>query len=1029
MKTLIPPPPQPLAPRPQDPPPTPEMREFGDPYALRSRIFDGVLDAASKVQPLSDARHTLRLSNVRYGDPDHVSRAEHKKATLTGDTVGRRLKGTWELADNATGAVVDRRDQVVAHVPYLTSLGTFVHRGSHYTLNHQQRLKAGVYARRTTTGELESHVNVLPGKGATHRYLFDPAKNVFKVRFGQSEVPLAPALQAMGVTPQALRDAWGPEVAAANMGASDPAAMHKLRDRLLRKADREGDEGSVSARVAEAFARMELDPVVTARTLGKPHDRLTPEAILAATSKLLKISRGEADVDDRDSPAYQTLMGPEDLFSERVARDHGGHQRLAFRKVSSAGSLSKMPSGVMTRQLHQALLGSGLGQAIEEVNPAETFDKQTRVSRLGEGGIPSLDSIPEEARNVQPGHYGFVDPLRTPESFKAGIDLHLARGARKGADGRLYAKFRNPRTRRDEWKSPEDLADATLAFPGWDRKTGGHVMAIKGGRLDYVRKRDVDYSLPAFEDAFSPMANLVPAKSSIKGQRVAMGSRFITQALALRGAEAPLVRGAVPGTGGARSYDEEYAGRMGAVHAEKPGTVVEAKNGLVRLRHDDGTTTEKELFDNYPFNRKSFLHQTPSVAPGQRVNRGDLLARSNYTDAKGVTALGLNARTAYMPWKGLNFEDAVVVSESMAKRLSSEHMYQHGIEVTDKHKLGKATHTAMFAGKYPREALESVDEKGVIRPGSTVRYGEPLILAAKQRELAEHKVHKQHQAGYADESVLWKHHDPGVVTDVAWGKDGPVVVVKSYSQAKVGDKLAGRYGDKGVISAVVPDHELPVGADGKPPELILNPLGVISRANPAQMAELWLGKVARHTGRPVNVPDFEDIPDMIAWAKSHLDAHGLKDTEDLVDPRGVKIPGVATGERFVMKLHHTAEGKAQGRGVGGYTADEAPAKGGETGCFTADTRLRLASGDELAIGAVVTGRLGSELSSRDVRRGDDVTGTVTDHFRRRVPASSLVKVTLENGLSFVATRGHWLYLADGSPTTAGDLRPGDDLLE
>ncbi len=144
---------------------------------------------------------------------------------------------------------------------------------------------------------------------------------------------------------------------------------------------------------------------------------------------------------------------------------------------------------------------------------------------------------------------------------------------------------------------------------------------------------------------------------------------------------------------------------------------------------------------------------------------------------------------AYMPWKGYNYEDAQVISESMAKKLSSEHAYQHELEVTDNHKMGKNSYISLFPGKFDRKTLDTLDEKGIIRLGSVVEHGQPLILAAKERDNAQNKVHKKGQSGHNDESVLWNHHDNGVVTDVVWGKQGPVVLVKTVSPMRVGDKM------------------------------------------------------------------------------------------------------------------------------------------------------------------------------------------------------------------------------------------------
>jgi hypothetical protein len=589
-----------------------------------------------------------------------------------------------------------------------------------------------------------------------------------------------------------------------------------------------------------------------------------------------------------------------------------------------------MPSSALKPQVEAALLRSGLGQSLEEINPAEILDKQYSISRMGEGGIPSTDAIPDEAREVQPSHLGFIDPLRTPESHKAGIDLYLARNSRKGKDGQIRTLFRDKKGK-EVWKTPQEVADSVIALPGELERGDPYVTAMQNGREDWFPRNKVDFSMPRMEGGFSPLGNMIPLISMVKGQRVAMASRMLTQALPLKGGEAPLVQAAMPGTKGKRSYEDEYSSKLGSLRANQGGQVVDVTPDGIKVRYEDGSEDELDLYNNYPFNRKTFIHQTPNVAPGDTFGAGDLLARSNFTDGSGASALGANLRTAYMPWQGKNFEDAIVISESAAKRLTSEHMYQNDLEVDDKTKVGLKEYVGLFPGKYSKDTLKKLDKRGIIKPGTVVEKGDPLILAARQRDTAQNKVHKKGQAGYGDASVVWDHHDSGVVTDVVDGKKGPIVVVKSTSEMQVGDKMSGRYGDKGVVSAIIPDSQMPHGADGRPFQVLLSPLGISSRTNPSQKVELALGKLAEMNGKPEKVEDWGDY-DYTEWAYERLRKAGIDPLEDVTDPnRDTKIKGVHTGNRFFMKLHHTAEGKNQARGGGAYTTEDSPAKGGKSG--------------------------------------------------------------------------------------------------
>lgn len=883
--------------------PPARMRPIVDAPAVRRGIYERVRGAAAALRPLTNQRHTLALADVGYEGPLEFPKSAWKRAILGGRSLGARLRGTWTLTDNATGRVVDRRRTTVATVPYVTDHGTFIQNGSEYTLGHQLRLRPGVFARRRENGELEAHVNVMPGQGLSHRIYLEPESGVFRLRVGQANMALLPLLRALGADDRRLRGAWGDELYQVNQLKDDPSVVGKLHARLVRKpaADRTAEQ-----EVRAAFEAMPLDPEVTRRTLGKPHDRVDLDTLLAATRKLIAINRGEAEPDDRDHLAYMTIHGPEDLLAERVGRDRMLLGKVLW-KASMAGNLAHVQPELLTRGIQAAIMSSGLGQPTEGINPAMIFDQQARVSRLGEGGIPSLESVPAESRNVQPSHYGYIDPLVTPESLKVGIDSRLTQAARKGEDGRLYAPFRDVRTGKTEWKTAQDLADAVVAFPGELRKPDPYVNALVGGRARPVPRNRVQYELVHNEDSFSAISNLVPIKSTVKGQREVMAGRMITQALPVVDPEAPLVQAGTPDRPG-DSYEARYGPHFGALRSDSDGVVLAADGDGIRVQAADGRVVDHQLYNNYPYNRKTYIHQTPVVRPGDRVRAGALLARSNYTDDQGVAALGKNARVAYVPFRGLNFEDAVVVSESFARRMTSEHMYQHGLDLEEGMQAGKKAHISTFPGKFSRAVLDTVDDDGAVKPGTTVNYGDPLVLAIKRRDRTHGSLHRGREASWVDRSETWGHHSPGLVTDVEKTARGTVVSVKSTNPTEVGDKLSGRYGDKGVVAAVVPDHEMPADGQGRPFEVLLNPLGIVTRTNPAQEMEAALGKIAERTGRPYRVVDFDDRVDYNEWALRELARHGMKSKETIRDPVGMRdIPGVLTGNRWFMKLHHTAE--------------------------------------------------------------------------------------------------------------------------
>ena len=903
-------------------------RALGDVDATRTAIYDSALNAAKTLEPVSNQKYILSLTDPAYDGPEGYSKADEKAAILQGKSLGRRLRGTWNLHTNEPEPkLVDQRRATLASIPHITPRGTFILGGNEYSLSHQMRLRPGIFTRVKESGELESHVNVAKGRG--HRYFLDPESGIFRIQVGQARMPLMPVLRALGAKDSDIREAWGNELFHDNATKTEPGVIKKLFKKFSNKPVPE-DENDLHKAIKDAFSEMELDPEVTHRTLGKPFKKVTPEVILAATSKLLRVHRREDEPDDRDAMAFQRTLGPEELISERISKGAPAVRR-ALWKATLPGNLQRMTPGVLETPVRDAILKSGLGNPLEEINPAELYDQRVRVTRMGEGGIPSADSVPDEARSVQPSHYGFIDPVHTPESGKIGIDTRMAFRTLKGHDGRLYSRFINTKTGRPEWRSPQDLADAVVAFPGEMESGERFVRGQNKGKLQYVDRNKVDYQLAHMTEAFGPLASMVPLKQNAFAQRISMGSRMITQALPLVGAEAPLVQSGIPGT--SESFESALGTEMGAARAPMAGHVLAVAPDYIKIRGNDRRVHFVDLYNNFPHNRKTFTHNTPIVKPGDHVEEDQLLAPSNFTDKNGVTALGKNLRVGYMAYKGYNFEDAIVMSEAAAKKMASEHMYQHSLDLDDATKASKNAYVSIFPSNYDTKALEKYDKDGVIRPGEKVSMDDPLVLAVRERQTGPRLGRRK--ASWSDASIKWEHHSEGTVTDVHKGKDGVHVVVKAVNPTQVGDKFAGRYGDKGVVAHIIPDDEMPRTADGQPLEVLLNPLGIISRGNPSQILEAQLGKIAKRTGQPYRLPDFDNIKDMREYVEQELQKQGLSSTEDVIDPiTNRTVPGIATGHRFIMKLHHTAEAKLQGRAAGGgasYTAEDTPAKGGAAG--------------------------------------------------------------------------------------------------
>jgi DNA-directed RNA polymerase beta subunit len=929
--------------QPQAPMPEPEGRSFSNPSEIRKAIYDNVLASAGRIPQVENTRYRMAVENPRFEKRDRFSKREVENAILSGGTIARRLRGDVVVYDVATGQPVQKRSMTVANVPYLTDEGTFIYKGNNYSLANQIRLKSGSFTRKKENGEIENHINAIPGTGTSSRILLDPETGVFKLVVQQAEIPLISLLKGIGVPDESLKEAWGEDLFMSNFKKWKDADIDRLYKKFVPRGVAKNREEQ-RQELAAAITKTQLDPEVTRRTLKEPFTHVSPEMLIRATRKIMAVANKDnpeylqkhglepEDVDDRDALPFMRFMGQEDLLSERLEKMAPYLRQYLWKITNRNGNIDFLPSGFGDKALHAALLTSGLGSPIQSVNPAQIFEQLGRVTRMGDGGLRDTTSVPAESRNVQPSYLGYVDILSTPESLKAGVDLRMSNHIKKGKDGNLYAKMRNPNTGQLEWHNPSKVFDSTVAFPGEMKDPGRpYVAVIKNGRMDIAKREEVDYEFPAMENTMAFLTNMIPMKSGVKGQRALMGARMTSQALPLEKAESPFVQTGMPDQDD-RSYEQEYAEKLGAIRAQKPGTVTAVRDGEIDVRYGDGTDETIELYKGLPYNLKTQLYQTPLVKPGQAFKPGDTLVKSNFTNDKGEIALGLNARVGYLAFEGANFEDSIAISEGMRKRLTSEHLYQHKHRINEGDKLHKNAFRVLFPGEYSKDALDKLDDTGLVRVGETVNYGDPLILTARPASTKKGVLGKGKKNFFNNATVAWDHHTPGVVTNVVKTEHGYNVAVKSVEEMQVGDKLSGRYGDKGVIAKVIPDDQMPKDSQGRPMEVLVNPLGIISRVNPSQIVEAALGKISEKTGKTYRVRDFEDIDSLVKFAKEELKKNGMSDKEDVIDPAtGKKIPNVLVGNRFFMKLMHTAEGKSQGRSFGGYTAEGTPSKGGKSG--------------------------------------------------------------------------------------------------
>jgi DNA-directed RNA polymerase beta subunit len=773
----------------------PGLVGLNDYDARRKLIFDYALEGVKTKFPVENTQVRLKVDNLAYDDDKNFTPMDQKEALLSGGSLGRKLKGNWVLEDLKTGEVLGRTSKkTIANIPWLTDRGTFIRNGSESSIVNQMRLVPGVFVKNTEDGRVETHVNVKPGTGHMFKVSMDPADPVFEVMVKGRKIKMYPLLKALGVQDADMEAAWGTEILDKNRKRDDTRSavsaaqtfgafrrINKTADEAPKPPAPEQPELGIED-VAAAFQKMELDPESVSSTLGKPYANVSPALLLDATKKMILLNRGMAEADDRDSLEFQRVHMAHDFIKERIVKDSGGMISKMLWKATAKRSPDAIPGGALDKHVDALFNSGGLTQYVEEINPLDPYDQAQRLTRLGEGALG--DAVPDEARAVQPTFRGYVDPIRSPQSSAVGLDMRMAHGVKVGADGLLYREMVNAKTGAVEWVSSTKAARSVIGFPEALKSKDDYVPAtVKAEGLQYVHKGTVDYVMRSPGDLFSTISNLVPMVSGTKGQRLLMGASYHLSALPLLHREAPLVRSALPDGSDSHKALAPYAG---VVRASEPGFVESVGKESIKIKGNDGKVKEYPLYHNFPFARKSSMSNSASVEKGQAVKTGDLLATSNFSDKKGEVALGLNLRCAYMPYKGYLHEDAIVVSESAAKKLTSEMMTSVKMRDSEGVEPGLASHMSSFPSAFNEAQRQTIGPDGLVKVGTVVRPGDPLILAVKRQAPT---VGSMGRRLTTDHAVTWDHHDAGVVTDSRKTKEGWRVQVRANSAAQPGDKL------------------------------------------------------------------------------------------------------------------------------------------------------------------------------------------------------------------------------------------------
>ena len=620
----------------------------------------------------------------------------------------------------------------------------------------------------------------------------------------------------------------------------------------------------------------------------------------------------------------------------------------------------------LTSLLKEFFGSSQLSQFMDQINPLAEITQKRRISALGSGGI-ARDRAGVEVRDVHYTHYGRMCPIETPEGPSIGLITSLATYARVNELGFIespYYKFtrdangRKVVTNEIGYLTANDEDHLVIAAANTTLDSEGHiidekVIGRKHGETEFVDPEEVDYMDISPKQIISVATSTIPFLEHDDAVRALMGANMQRQAVPIINPESPIV-----GTG----IEHKAAHDCGsAIVAEASGVVEYVDAKKIVIREEDGTLHTYETYQFLRSNQDTAILQKPIVRVGEVVDAGDIIA-DGQSMQNGELALGRNVRIGFMTWDGYNFEDAVIMNEKMVREdiYTSIHIDQYEIETRDT-KLGREEITREIPN-VSQEALKYLDENGIIIPGAEVHEGDILVGKVTPKgqtdptpeERVLLAIFGEKTRDVRDSSLRVRHGSGGVVHSVQHYKKsngdelppGVMEVVRIYivkkRKIREGDKMAGRHGNKGVISRIVPSEDMPFDSQGRPLDIMLNPQGVPSRMNIGQVLEIHLGMAAQNLGIKVATPVFdgvtmEELQEIMKESGMHV-GEMLEKGLDPNDPEAVanyKCDGkqvlydgrtgepfenrISVGIMYFVKLSHMVDDKLHARSVVPYT--------------------------------------------------------------------------------------------------------------
>jgi len=934
-------------------------------HSWRWFVEDGVRQLFDEISPICDytnAEYELYFRGYSFDEPKFSEEESWQRSS----TYEAALRGRVELKNLKTKKKIEQ-EVYLGDYPIMTERGTFIINGVERVVVSQFIRSPGVYFTvRLFKGMKFFGAKIIPDRGSWLEFETDPDSSINVKIDKHRKVPVTDLLRVFGLSTNnditrafATTDRASLYLAATlkkdvatdvmssyveiykRMRPGDLASPENAKGLIDGMFQREDRFSLSEVGRFKLNQRLDVDPKENVTT-----QLIRLEDIVLIVKEIIRLNSDEhARPDDIDTLANRRVRAVGELLQSRMRVGFARMRRIVQDKMSTLEEGFITPIQLINYKplssvVREFLISSQLSQFMDQNNPLAELEHKRRLSAMGPGGL-TRERAGFEVRDVHESHYGRICPIQTPEGQNIGLINHLASFARVNRLGFIetpYARVKNGTVSGDiVWMTAGEerkynIAEGGVRLDGRRRIVGELVEARVHGEPGVCNRADVNFIDVSPTQVVSAATSLIPFLEHDDANRALMGSNMQRQATPSVRSEEPLV-----GTGAEEQIARD-SGRM--VLAPDDGEIIAVDSSTITFKTKKGAKVVIELSKFRRSNQYTAITQTPVVSVGQKVKRGDVLADGPSTSG-GVLALGQNLLVAFISYFGSNFEDAIVLSERVVQqdRFTSVHIEDFYCDVRDT-KLGPEITTSDIPN-VSEEKLRNLDEEGIIRIGAEVHAGDILVgkISPKgETELtAEEKLLRSifgEKARDVKDSSLYLPH----------GKSGRIVGIKVFSRergdklepgvikriqvevaqmrkVRAGDKLAGRHGNKGVISQVRPVEDMPFLADGRSVDIILSPLGVASRMNLGQILETHLGLAAKTLGYRAVTPIFagaaeEEIQKELALAG--YPTNGKMDVFDGLTGKKFDQP-VTVGYIYIMKLNHLVEDKIHMRSIGPYS--------------------------------------------------------------------------------------------------------------